>query len=510
MIIRGILDNSLNGQLCIRGFAPIKELERISQADYEYQRDLIKNRTDIEDFLETQSYLFFPEIILSYKVKYEIASGKGRGNANEYNEPLTLMQQGKKYTSKVDGTIIQVKLLSYPNLDTSGNANIKIVELYISEEEVINRPFHRVDGNHRLNAAKQSKSPKVERMVAPFCIILGTEYYLNNKLQDNKSPQEFDKAVKVFFHNINTKTIPLTSEENLKVLIDDETNFSDTDLENIFDGIYPIKTRELIKKIPIDLLKGIIHILSKNYRTYYNDIFERLLDEGDMDEEKIVDKVAESLQAVNQLYSDNSKLKSNFSYGLLTAFLWYHIKDKDKCKLFKDWILNNSIFDISEVSADSLINIFDKLCSQEIKVFVAMPYFEGNKNIIDEYNKIYGKAIKEIADKYKINISLYPIMNNSGSTIDQIQDIINKIKACKICFADITDNNANVTYEMGWARALNVKVIIVKRKGSADPKSDYRNDSYLEYDDNCRFTSLSSLIETSLKEELQKSFGLII
>ena len=34
MIIRGILDNSLSGQLCIRGFAPIKELAQISCADY--------------------------------------------------------------------------------------------------------------------------------------------------------------------------------------------------------------------------------------------------------------------------------------------------------------------------------------------------------------------------------------------------------------------------------------------------------------------------------------------
>lgn len=33
MIIRGILDHSLNGQICIRGFAPIKELARISKAD---------------------------------------------------------------------------------------------------------------------------------------------------------------------------------------------------------------------------------------------------------------------------------------------------------------------------------------------------------------------------------------------------------------------------------------------------------------------------------------------
>ena len=33
MILRGILDRSLSSQLCIRGFAPIKELARISKAD---------------------------------------------------------------------------------------------------------------------------------------------------------------------------------------------------------------------------------------------------------------------------------------------------------------------------------------------------------------------------------------------------------------------------------------------------------------------------------------------
>ena len=57
MILRGILDNCLNGQLCVRGFAPIKELARISKADYSYQRNPI-DRKDILDFLEKQTYLF--------------------------------------------------------------------------------------------------------------------------------------------------------------------------------------------------------------------------------------------------------------------------------------------------------------------------------------------------------------------------------------------------------------------------------------------------------------------
>lgn len=50
MKLTGILDNSLNGQLCLRGFANIKDLARVSEADYSYQRGLL-NRSDISDFL---------------------------------------------------------------------------------------------------------------------------------------------------------------------------------------------------------------------------------------------------------------------------------------------------------------------------------------------------------------------------------------------------------------------------------------------------------------------------
>ena len=90
MILRGVLDNCLNGQLCVRGFAPIKELARISEADYNYQRDPI-DRNDILDFLERQSYLFFPEIILSYKIPHVLDGSK---------EPLQLIQDGKNYKMK--------------------------------------------------------------------------------------------------------------------------------------------------------------------------------------------------------------------------------------------------------------------------------------------------------------------------------------------------------------------------------------------------------------------------
>ena len=241
---------------------------------------------------------------------------------------------------------------------------------------------------------------------------------------------------------------------------------------------------------------------------YFNDIFIRLIDDG-IEEGAAITKTINSLQAVNQLYNDNASLKANDSLGLLTSFLWYHIKGIDKFNAFKNWILNNHIFEIKEVKADSLIKIFDKLISQKIDVFVAMPYFDGNPEIIKEYNKIYGDVISSIATKYKVNISLYPIMCNKGETSDQIQDIINKIQQAKIVFVDTTDNNANVLYELGWARALGKKVVIVKREGSAPTKSDIQNDTWHEYNDSYRTVSLSKIIEENILESLKTNYGLV-
>ena len=261
MIIQGILDNSLNGQLCIRGFANIKELARLSEADYSYQRGLL-DRSDISDFLETQTYLFFPEVILSYKFKYKIDEKKG--------EPLKLIQEGKRYKSNVSGDNTEI-IINVVNSKDKNALPVKVAELKLDES--IKKPFHRIDGNHRLNAAEKSSSDKIERMVIPFCLLLGTDYYDAKGCCINNGSKNFDKAIKVFFHNINTKTIPLTSEENLKVMIDDPDNFPDEELEDIFVGKHPILTRRLIDRVNPDIFVGISHILKNNYRTYFNDIF---------------------------------------------------------------------------------------------------------------------------------------------------------------------------------------------------------------------------------------------
>ena len=496
MIIRGILDNSLSGQLCIRGFAPIKELAKISCADYNYQRNPIEGREDILTFLETETYLFFPEIILSYKIRHDSVK-----KSNE--SPLRTIQSGNKYKSNKDNVEIRIKKF----FNSPTDEGVKIIELIIADEHINTKPFHRIDGNHRLLAAEKSTADKVNRMVAPFCIILGEEFYNGDSLIENQDTKTFDKATKIFFHNINTKTIPLTSEENLRVIIDDKNNFPDTELEIIL-GKSGIKTRELMDKIKADYLTGINHIISNKYRTYCIKIFNVLL-ENSNETNCIVDDVLEALKCIDVLYLENEQLKDNSSFGLLTAFLYYKVTDKtSKFEFFKNWVIKNHIFDIKEIKAESIIKIFDKIVEQEIKVFVAMPYFQGDPKIVEEYNTIYGNVINEISRAYGVKISLYPIMQNEGETQDQIQDIINKIQDCHIFIADISDNNANVLYETGWARALKKPTLLFREKSSASPKSDYANDTYHNYEKSCLNISLSEIARKNILEILNKNYGI--
>lgn len=501
MIIRGILDHSLNGQLCIRGFASIKELARISKADYEYQRNPIEGRTDIIDFLDKEPYLFFPEIILSYKFKHDLSVKK-----NMDKTPLKEIQLGNRYKSNKENVTIQLKTA----FNSASDKGVKIIELNIDETCTTEKPFHRIDGNHRLLAAEKSESDNVGRMVAPFCIILGEEFYNEEgSIIANDSTKAFDKATKVFFHNINTKTIPLTSEENLKVIIDDKDNFSDTELRQIL-GDSGLNVRQLICKVSPEYFTGISHIIDKQYRTYFIEIFNILSEESE-EYGNIVQQVFEALRKIDVLYSENMQLKSNSCFGLLIAFLYYKLKgDNGRFEFFKTWVLQNHIFDIEEIKARSIIKIFNKIADQEIKIFVAMPYFEGRADIVQEYNTVYSNVIEDIRREINIKISLYPIMQNKGETQDQIQDIINKIQSCEIFIADITDNNANVSYEMGWARALNKPTIIVREQTSDPPKSDYQNDTYHQYDKNCLNISLSEVVKKNILEILNKNYGVVI
>jgi nucleoside 2-deoxyribosyltransferase len=520
MIIRGILDRSLSNQICVRGFARIKELARVSKADPKYQRELVdKQKQVISNFLTEETYLFFPEVILSLKLKYDFT----KLNAKK-TSPLTLIEANKPFNSNEDN--ISVRVIQKKNnkvFDIGGRDEIRIAEIELDDailaEQIKNKkhPFHRIDGNHRLSAAEQIKGERINTMDVPFCIVLfeeTTSEEFDPKLNTlvKKTNTDYEKFERVVFYNINSKSLPLTLEQNLKGILGEPDYFKEDEIKKVFryDGKdVGINARKLGLRINADDFEPLKQILEKNRWSISISIFKlynKFIKEKK--EVNLVNKVYQSLQAISSLYHEDELLQKNLSPDILLAFIFYKaFTSKTTFNLFYKWLINNHLFElvhspdfeISENKADNIIEIFNKINENEIKVFVAMPYF--SEPIVASHNEIINSVINEIKTNHGINIKLHKIMTHEGETVNIVEDIFKKIQSCNIFISNITGNNANVTYEMGWARALKIPVIIIKEKAAEEPKSDYKLDFYDTYDKEAHL-SLKNIIEKYIKAVL--------
>ena len=133
---RGIFDTSLGGFPCIRGFARLADLARISKPNKDYQRDLIKShKAEIRDFLEDKEYLFFPEVVLFCSLKYDFT----KKNAISGLNPMKQILKRGNFRSNVDGLSI-----SFFNRYSTAQISLNDEKTHLT----------RVDGNHRLSAGR--------------------------------------------------------------------------------------------------------------------------------------------------------------------------------------------------------------------------------------------------------------------------------------------------------------------------------------------------------------------
>ena len=66
---------------------------------------------------------------------------------------------------------------------------------------------------------------------------------------------------------------------------------------------------------------------------------------------------------------------------------------------------------------------------------------------------------------------------HKGGTKDIVVDMFDKINSADIFIADISQANANVAYELGYARSKNIETIIVRRhQNEVDVPFDYEHD----------------------------------
>ena len=95
----------------------------------------------------------------------------------------------------------------------------------------------------------------------------------------------------------------------------------------------------------------------------------------------------------------------------------------------------------------------------EPKAFVVMQFSSP-------YDEVYSEVIKTVCQNENIDVNRIDEQSGPGMII---QDINNAFRDAKVVIADVSPNNANVFYEVGFAHALNKPTILLAEKGTKLP-----------------------------------------
>lgn len=518
MIIRGILDRSLSNQICVRGFARIQELARISKANPDYQRELIdKQILQTSNFLTDETYLFFPEVILSLKLKQDLT----QAGVKKDNTPIQLIEKNKQFRSNVNSLNIK-PLIRKANkvFDVSEKDVVTIVEIQFDDAELRTlissnqHPFHRIDGNHRLSAAEQIEdNDRIRVMNIPFCVVLfeeiTSEEYIPGTGFKKVVDDSFEKFERVVFYNINSKSVPLTIEENLRGILGEDKYFSNKEVDKIFED-EGSNARSLGKRINHKDFGALSKVIEENKWAMCLRILQLYSIGIERDEDlkiygendSIVDDLFEVLQELNTLYKNTKPLSDNPSIEVLIAFLYFKtFCTNNKFSFFTKWIINNHLFQAEETTAQSIIRIFNNIYSRKIMpVFVAMPYWSHAK--VNEYNKLFTEILKEVQTQTQLNIvlELIPIMRFKGKSERIDQRLLESIRNCEIFIADVTGCNPNVLYEVAFAEGCNKPSILIKEeKDKVKLPFDMDKRQYIPYDSSVYYSDIKSKVINQLK-----------
>lgn len=463
---------SIGGLSVLRGFAPLKVLANISTSNCEdYQREENKTHTtEIKKFLNNgkTEAKFLPEIILSVTI------------------PKKVFLEKFKIDAKVSKTVAgSIDNLSYYRLIT------------------IKEALARVDGNHRLEAGKDSE------LIVPYAIVLWDKTIWDDEERINS----FDPCVNIeseafLFYFLNNTAKKLELEENYKGLVKSK-NWTSEELIKV-NAALPLLKHFNEKWLSSPIFK--CPYLESNPLSQMGNILNEIFnsaDEFELSEENfdnILHQTIDILKQTNEL----QYIKDTFD-DIVAQLVFYAVYNKiedelplhtlakiDKwCKKYK---YSNKVF----TNAKKLYDISVKqITTKKVNVFVAMPYY--SEEIVKHYNEIFSNACAKIIDAgSSVEIDAYQIMAFKGGTFDLEEDIMNKINCCDIFVADISKSNPNVMYELGIAAKAGKLVMILKKN---DDEAKVPSDIILKFQ--VRFNECMDLkdkIYENLKAILQEEF----
>lgn len=433
MRLTGVIDLSMDNFFCLRGFAPMLQLAKVSESIPNIQRDLMTDHSgEMERFLKSGEFTFFPEVILCVDL-----------SANEATEDsVTLFRNSITFKNNLNNTkvgqfTVSVSAYERQSVDDKRKKD-KVLAAYLDFNEDAVHKFFRIDGNHRLSAVKEDSTYK--NKLIPYCLLF---FY---------GVEETDKFCRALFHNINTKQIPLKTEENLKVIIESDHVFSDETLQTdtSFGPPY-LCTRKLCNELKLEQFPQVNQFIGQSKYTYFVGVFNQLMNLGLIpSDESAVSVLIQSIADINTALKDSGITGVTENIAVLGAMTVYKLQGEiSKYKRFVSWVSKNNIGLVKSLHIDDVMDIFDSVYQNIPKtVFLARWYpAEGHP----QYNAAKRRldAIKAIVDEF--HLELIDMGTQEGGTFAIREEMYAQIDKSDIFIADLTGARHNVMIEVGYA-----------------------------------------------------------
>jgi hypothetical protein len=303
----------------------------------------------------------------------------------------------------------------------------------------LNRKFSRIDGNHRLSAIPEDD--KFRKHNTPFCLILF------------RNTQETNRLSRALFHNINYKQIPLTMEQNLKLILDDSDLFPDDKLKTHASFGWPYYlARQIHNRIDFDLLPNLKPFTEREPRTFFVEQFKFLREKEVLhDNENAIKRFKTALTKINALFDGHPALSDSNNSGLLAALVYYQLKTPLSVDSFVRWVLVNHLHLIENSSTADFIQIFDKVIdSRKRKVFVSMPF---GIDVTENHYRIIKRVCSEISINHNLKLALKVERVDwfhDGTSYVITDKIIEMVSDCGLLIGNLTCCNPNVYHEIGF------------------------------------------------------------
>ncbi len=497
--LEGVLSESFGGTCTFRGYARYDEIIALSYAHPGYQRPVDDAHVEeIAAFITSGTNSFSPEVVLAYTTKYDYY----KDGASSEIDAIADIRSGKGFSSNVDG-------ISFKKIRKVNNGYLYEVsvpnEAGLSDEQ---KPFRRVDGNHRLQAVEQliNNGQMTSTYIIPFCLILFAD---SDSLKDEK----------VIFHNINSKAVPLKSEELLKSILteqNDGLDFNDRELTEKFGSQY-LLARKILKGSPLAVrkLKSIDwihdHVLSTivDLIEYVQTKCETQLETLEQ-QEAFINSLNAALSHADTITPTNRKMASGLLF--LLVLMYFQIEngeldpersaEKDQLVAWaKKYDITNAQYDDEQhaaANADCIRAIFDKyVLSTEQTIFMSRCFDRK----YDENESTIRRAIESVNREKKCSLRLLRVDQHEEGATGQISDrVLKDIERSGLIIADLSSGRLNVPHEIGYAMGLHKDLILIHNGTGAE--AEQHTPSNIRMYEQIRFDGNYTQLEEEIKNRL--------